>query len=113
MATTPAPDHMRVPANLSAEALQHALTELDTKIRTLHNRANATTAGSSATYQQHAEALEAKRARLVERLHATAAPTGMLPDGEIPSTGPKQPDSTWDEVWRGIETLRQDLRNII
>lgn len=113
MSTTPAPDHMRVPATLSAEVLQQALTELDGKIRTLHNRANATTAGSSATYQQHAEALEAKRARLVERLHATAAPAGTRPDSTAPPTGPKQPDSTWDEVWRGIETLRQDLRNII
>lgn len=108
MATTPAPDHMRAPANLSAEALHQALTELDAKIRTLHNRANATTAGSSATYQQHAEALEAKRARLVERLHATATPTETASEA-----GPTQPHSTWDEVWRGIETLRQDLRNLI
>lgn len=112
MATTPTPDHMRVPANLSAEALQQALTELDTKIRTLHNRANATTAGSSATYQQHAEALEAKRARLVERLHTTPGPASTPPDTAAPYA-PKQHESTWDEVWRGIETLRQDLRNII
>ncbi|RSK42186.1 hypothetical protein [Hymenobacter perfusus] len=112
MATTPIPDHMRVPANLSAEALQHALTELDTKIRTLHNRANATTAGSSATYQQHAEALEAKRARLAERLHATTSPAGTLP-AAASADAPKQHESTWEEVWRGIETLRQDLRNII
>lgn len=109
MATTPTPDHMRVPATLSAENLHQALTELDTKIKTLHNRANATTAGSQATYQQHAQALEAKRARLVERLHAT---TGPLPDAATPA-GSTPPESTWDEVWRGIETLRQDLRNII
>ncbi|RSK33904.1 hypothetical protein [Hymenobacter metallilatus] len=105
MATTPTPDHMRVPATLSAEALRHALTELDTKIQTLHNRANATTAGSQATYQQHAEALEAKRARLVERLHQTPAPTAS--DSGAPEQG------TWSEIWRGIENLRQDLRNLI
>ncbi|WP_426490944.1 hypothetical protein [Hymenobacter sp. 102] len=107
MATTPTPDHMRAPANLSAESLHQALTELDNKIRTLHNRANATTAGSQATYEQHAEALEAKRARLLERLHQTpaATPTAAAPD--------QQPSGPLDEIWRGIETLRQDLRNLI
>lgn len=102
MATTPIPDHMRVPANLSAEALRQALTELDTKIQTLHNRANATTAGSSATYQQHAEALEAKRARLAERLQQVQPATTAAPG-----------HTAWDEIWQGIENLRQDLRNII
>jgi hypothetical protein len=107
MATTPTPDHMRAPANLSAENLHQALTELDNKIRTLHNRANATTAGSQATYQQHAVALEAKRARLLERLHQSSATP--------PATGPNesQTGGPLDEIWRGIETLRQDLRNII
>ncbi|RSK47056.1 hypothetical protein [Hymenobacter rigui] len=107
MATIPTPDHMRVPVTLSAEALRQALTELDTKIQTLHKRANATTAGSQATYQQHAEALEAKRARLVERLHQTPAPTNAASATTEPEHGP------WNEIWRGIENLRQDLRNII
>ena len=103
MATTPAPDHMRAPANLSPAALHQALTELDAKIRTLHNRAHATVAGSTATYHQHAVALEAKRARLLERLHQATPPATTAP----------QDHSAWDEIWRGIENLRQDLRNII
>ena len=107
MATTPTPDHMRAPANLSAAALHQALAELDTKIRTLHNRAHATVAGSSATYHQHAEALEAKRARLVERLHETA------PDNNQTAATAPQDRTAWDEIWRGIEHLRQDLRDLL
>ncbi|MBT9393829.1 hypothetical protein KLP40_11710 [Hymenobacter sp. NST-14] len=107
MPTTPAPDHMRAPANLSADALHQALTELDAKIRTLHNRAHATVAGSTATYHQHAVALEAKRARLQERLHQTSPATGT------PPAATPQDHNAWDEIWRGIEHLRQDLRNII
>lgn len=105
MASTPAPDHMRAPAHLSAEALHLALHELDAKIRLLHNRAHATTAGSPATYRQHAEALEAKRARLAERLQASDTPATTPATAENPTT--------WEEIWRGVETLRQDLRNII
>ena len=111
MATIPAPDHMRAPATLSPEALQQALTELDAKIQTLHNRANATTAGSLATYQQHARALEAKRARLLERLqHSTSSPSAT---SNAAATPPRPEHTTWEEIWRGIETLRQDLRNIL
>ncbi|MCA8829374.1 hypothetical protein [Hymenobacter pini] len=110
MATTPTPDHMRAPANLSAENLHQALTELDGKIKTLHNRANATTAGSQATYQQHAVALEAKRARLLERLHQTNHTPAAASATDADHS---QPAGPLDEIWRGIETLRQDLRNII
>ncbi|MDU0371397.1 hypothetical protein ACFPAF_13395 [Hymenobacter endophyticus] len=110
MATTPTPDHMRVPANLSAENLHQALTELDTKIKTLHNRANATTAGSQATYHQHAEALEVKRARLAEALYHTSSAN---PPTATPPATTQEAGGTLDEIWRGIETLRQDLRNLI
>lgn len=104
MSTTPSPEHVRVPEHLSPEALRQALSELDAKIQTLHNRAQATTAASHHTYHEHAALLEAKRAKLAARLG----------DAPAPQTPPSDSDrSTWDEVWQGIENLRNDLRNII
>ena len=91
---------MRPPQNLSDAMLREALRELDSKIQTLHNRAHATAAGSSATYQEHAAALEAKRAKLAAQLGPE-------------STTPPSAQSTWTEIWRGVENLRQDLRDII
>ena len=61
--------------DLPAEALRQAIETLDAKIRTLHNRTNATAAGSDATYEEHAAALEAKRDRLAEQLSAKSDPT--------------------------------------
>ncbi|SDY32352.1 hypothetical protein [Hymenobacter psychrophilus] len=109
MATVPDPDHIRVPAHLSAANLQRALDELDDKIQTLHRRAHATVAGSTATYQQHAEALEGKRARLLAQLHqATAAsPT------EAAAAPPASETGVWEEIRRGVENLRQDLRDLL
>lgn len=100
---------MRAPAHLTAEDLRQALTELDAKIQTLRNRAHATAANSQNTYHQHADALEAKRARLVERL----GPDAATPATPSEPAGAEQDRSTWDEIWHGIENLRQDLRNII
>ena len=102
MASTPNPDSMRPPQNLSDDLLREALRELDGKIQTLHNRAHATAAGSSATYQEHAAALEAKRARLATQL-------GPEPAGA--TTPPAQ--SIWEEIWHGVEGLRQDLRDLV
>jgi len=102
MSTTPTPEHARVPQNLSDASLREALHELDDKIRTLHNRAHTTRADSSATYQEHAAALEAKRAKL-------AAQLGPAPDSDSTNAA----HSTWGDIWRGIEGLRNDLRNII
>jgi len=102
MATTPSPEHMRVPENLSDNELRQALEELDHKIKTLRNRAHATTAGAPHTYHEHADALEVKRSKLAERLGPTAS-----------NTQPNDHDrSTWSEIWHGIENLRNDLRNI-
>ncbi|WP_426062093.1 hypothetical protein [Hymenobacter sp. B1770] len=101
MSSTPGPDAQR-PPQLSVHDLHQALAELDAKIRTLHNRAHATAAGSPNTYQAHAEALEAKRARLAEQLGA--APSSPA-DGSEPSV--------WGQVRRGIESLREDLRKIL
>ncbi len=108
MATVPDPNHVRVPVRLSAEALHQALTELDAKIRTLHQRAHATVAGTTATYQQHAEALEVKRARLLDKLHQTTAnPTAP------PAAPSAEPTGVWDEIRRGVENLRHDLRDLL
>ncbi len=90
-AASPAP-------HLSATHLRQALDELDAKIHTLRQRAHATAAGSPATYQAHADALEAKRARLAAQLE-------LGPDGQ------SEPGA-WASIWRGIENLREDLRNI-
>ena len=108
MSTLPSPEHVRPPQNLSATSLRQALTELESKIQTLRNRAHATTAGAPHTYHEHIASLEAKRHKLQERLgpapqSATSAST----------TTHSSDHSTWDEIWRGIENLREDLRNVI
>ena len=93
-------DSARTP-QLSETLLRQALDELDAKIKTLHNRAHATVAGSPNTYEAHATALEAKRAQLAEQL--AQAPT--------PATGPAP--SVWSQIQRGIETLRHDVRELL
>jgi hypothetical protein len=100
MNSTPAPDHQRAP-RLSEAELRQALDELDTKIRTLHNRAHATAAGSPNTYETHATSLEAKRARLAEQL------------GQYPTPADGSEPSVWTQIRRGIDTLRDDLRTIL
>jgi hypothetical protein len=100
MSSTPAPAHQRAP-RLSETELRQALDELDAKIKTLHNRVQATAAGSPNTYQQHAASLEAKRALLVQQLGSAPAPA----DGSEPSV--------WAQISNGITTLRDDLRNIL
>jgi hypothetical protein len=92
--------HPRAP-QLSEAALRQSLTELDAKIQTLRNRAHATAAGSPNTYQQHAEALETKRAQLAEQLGQAPAPA----DGSEPSV--------WSQIRRGIESLSDDVKAIL
>ena len=99
MSTTTIPDFPRDP-RLSENDLHQALEELDAKIKTLHNRAHATVAGSPNTYQAHAVVLEAKRARLAEQL--SQAPT--------PTAGPEP--SVWTQIRQGIETLGDDVKAI-
>ncbi|GAA3966677.1 hypothetical protein [Hymenobacter antarcticus] len=94
------PDSARTP-QLSETLLRQALDELDAKIKTLHNRAQATVAGSANTYEAHATALETKRAQLAEQLAQAPAP----------ATGPEP--SVWSQIQRGIETLRQDMRELL
>ncbi|MCR5889423.1 hypothetical protein LRS06_16930 [Hymenobacter sp. J193] len=107
MSHTPSPQHMRVPENLSDAHLRQALTELDEKIKTLRNRAHATTANSTHTYHEHIAALEVKRAKLLERL-------GPADAAAASGTGADHANrSTWEEIWQGVENLRNDLRNLI
>lgn len=98
MTTTTAPDSSRDP-HLSEAALRQALNELDTKIQTLRNRAHATATGSPNTYQQHADALEAKRTRLAGQL------------GQVPADD--SAPSIWAQIRRGIEALHDDVRAIL
>lgn len=86
---------------LSAANLHLALDELDAKIRTLHNRAHATAAGSTNTYEAHATALEAKRARLAAQLtQAGASPPGSEP-------------GTWQQLRHDIESLGHDVQALL
>ena len=104
MASTPSPERARIPQHLSDDKLRAALEELDHKIVTLRNRAHATTAGAPHTYHEHIATLEVKRAKLTERL-------GPAPASGTPAS-PADP-GTWNEIWHGIENLRNDLRNIL
>ncbi|MBF9140929.1 hypothetical protein [Hymenobacter properus] len=92
------PIHQRAP-QLSEAELHQALEELDAKIQTLRNRAQATVAGSASTHEQHADALETKRAQLAAQLgqHTTeGGDSGML-----------------SSIRHGIESLRDDVRGLL
>ncbi|RYU79572.1 hypothetical protein [Hymenobacter persicinus] len=104
MTHVPTPENVRVPQHLNEEAVRQALDELDGKIKTLRNRAHATAANSPHTYHAHIAALEVKRAKLAELLGPRSAP-GTPP--------PAREASAWDEIMRGIDNLREDLRHIL
>ncbi|GAA4005087.1 hypothetical protein GCM10022408_16120 [Hymenobacter fastidiosus] len=104
MTHIPTPENVRVPLHLTEENLRQALDELDGKIKTLHNRTHATTATSRNTYHEHIASLEARRAKLANLLGPRAAPGTTVAQRE---------SSAWDEIRRGIDNLREDLRNII
>ncbi|MDB5234504.1 MAG: hypothetical protein JWR44_1497 [Hymenobacter sp.] len=94
------PMHPRAP-RLSETELRQALDELDAKIQTLRNRAHATAAGSPNTYQQHADALETKRAQLAEQL------------GRASTSGDGAEPSVWAQIKSGIEKLGDDVRAVL
>lgn len=100
MSSTPAPDRQRAPF-LSVSELRQALTELDSKIKTLHQRAGATAAGSPATYEQHAASLEAKRAKLAAQLD------------QAPAAAPEAEESVWDPLRRGVAALRDEVQKLL
>lgn len=97
------PDHQRAPRALSPDQVREALTELDTKLDTLRRRARATAADSPHTYHAHIATLERKRELLGHS--ATAAQ----------KAGPDEPqaNSLWTEFKSGVDTLRQDLKDLL
>lgn len=84
---------------LSATNLRLALDELDAKIKTLHNRAHATAAGSTNTYEAHAATLEAKRARLA----------AQLTQADTPASG----HGNWQQLRQDIENLDRDVQALL
>ncbi|WP_201980078.1 hypothetical protein [Hymenobacter rubidus] len=94
------PDYPRDP-RLSAADLHQALDELDAKIKTLHSRAHATVAGSTNTYEAHATALEAKRARLAEQLRQAG------------SADANPEPSVWTSIRRSIAELGDEVRDAL
>jgi hypothetical protein len=101
MSYTPNPDHMRAPSHLSEKELRQALDELDSKIKMLNARANATTANSPHHYHEHVAALEVKRSQLASQL---GSPEARGADGQ---------GGVWTEIKRGIDTLRDDISKLI
>jgi hypothetical protein len=100
MSYTPNPDHMRAPSHLSENELRQALDELDSKIKMLSARANATTANSPHHYHEHIAALEVKRGQLARQLGS-------------PEARGEHSGSVWTEIKRGIDTLRDDISKLI
>ena len=89
------PEHMRAPDNLTREEIQKSLEELDSKIKTLRGRVNATTADSNHTYHEHIAALERKRELIAEKLH----------DKE-------DTPSKWQNLKSGLDTLKNDANKL-
>jgi SMC interacting uncharacterized protein involved in chromosome segregation len=88
------PESMRAPNNLTREEVQKSLEELDSKIKVLKGRANATTADSNNTYQEHIAALERKRELIAQKMNNR-----------------EQNTSTWQDMRSGIDNLKKDIDN--
>ncbi|CAN5921556.1 hypothetical protein BH24BAC1_BH24BAC1_38670 [soil metagenome] len=88
------PENMRAPAKLSRNEIQKSLEELDSKIKILQGRANATAADSKHTYHEHIAGLEQKRALIA---------------GKLNETDEKSQD-WWDDLGRGIDNLRNEIK---
>ena len=83
---------MRAPDNLTREEIKKSLEELDSKIKTLRGRVNATTADSNHTYHEHIAALERKRELIAEKLN----------DKE-------DTQSKWQNLKNGLDDLKDDV----
>lgn len=86
------PERMRAPNNLTREEVQRSLEELDSKIKVLKGRVNATTADSNNTYHEHIAALERKRELIAQKMNVKESDT-----------------STWQDLRNGIDKLRNDI----
>ena len=89
------PEHMRAPNHLSKKEVQASLEELNSKIKVLRGRINATTADSKNTYHEHIAALEAKRDLLHQKLQTT-----------------EESHSTWGDLKKGLESLKADIEKM-
>lgn len=90
------PENMRAPDGLTKGEVQKSLDELDSKIKTLRGRLNATTAGSSNTYQEHITALERKRELIVDKM------------GD-----PNNQQEHWNSLHRNIYDLHSEADNML
>ncbi len=89
------PENMRAPDNLTKEEVEKSLTELDSKIKTLRARVNATAADSNHTYHQHIAALEKKRELIATKLN----------DSE-------DTQDKWQNLRSGLDNLKNDIENL-
>lgn len=97
------PENHRAPRHLSVEQAREALDELDIKLDVLRRRARATAVDSPHTYHQHIAVLERKRELLHSSFEQVRQVDGDKPDGE----------SLWSDLKSGIDTLRQDLKDLM
>lgn len=88
------PENMRAPNHLTRAEVQKSLDELDSKIKVLKGRANATTADSNNTYHEHIAALERKRELIAQKMNDK-----------------DQNTSTWQDLRSGIDKLKNDIDN--
>ncbi|MBX0332604.1 hypothetical protein K3G39_05080 [Pontibacter sp. HSC-14F20] len=89
------PEHMRAPNNLSREEVEKSLQELDSKIKTLKARVNATAADSNHTYHEHIAALETKRELIANKM-------GDQEDSQ----------SKWQGLKDGLDSLKKDMDDL-
>lgn len=88
------PERMRAPNNLSRAEIQKSLDELESKIKTLKGRANATASDSIHTYHEHIAGLEKKRELLASKMANTEDSQGK-----------------WQDMRKGLDSLLDDLNN--
>ncbi|WP_276496500.1 hypothetical protein [Pontibacter litorisediminis] len=86
---------MRAPDHLTKGEIQKSLDELDSKIKTLKARVNATAADSNHTYHEHIAGLERKRALIASKMDKA-----------------EDSQTTWQDLRDGLDDLNKDLDNM-
>ncbi|MHA6247354.1 sll1863 family stress response protein [Pontibacter sp. CAU 1760] len=89
------PENMKAPAHLTREEIQLSLDELDSKIKVLKGRANATAADSNHTYHEHIAGLEKKRELIASKM-----------------ADAKEDQSSWHELREGLESLKKEITSL-